>query len=68
MDATALIGIIGGVIITIIGLLISMVRDVKKDVKDDLKEQKEELSLKQNKSECDRLMDKHEDWLKGIDP
>jgi hypothetical protein len=60
--AIALISIIGSILILMLTLLISMVWDLKKD----LRSQKDCINLKVDKSSCDRIMDKHEAWIKEV--
>ena len=63
MEANALVGVIGGILVCMLGLLISMVNGVKKDLKD----MKTCVEAKQDKSECIRLMDKYEKWIKEVE-
>ena len=61
--ANALIGMIGGILVVMLSLLISMVWDLKKD----LRSQKDCMILKQDKHECDRIMDKMEKWVSKVE-
>jgi hypothetical protein len=61
--ANALIGMIGGILVVMLSLLISMVWDLKKD----LRSQKDCMNLKQDKHECDRIMDKMEKWVSKVE-
>ena len=63
MEAQYLVGIIGGILVCMLGLLISMVWDLKKD----LRSQKDCMNLKRDSAECNRLMDKHEAWIKEVE-
>lgn len=56
----ALLGIIGGLVLCVLTLLISIVWDIKKESR----EQRECLDAKQDKEECNRIMDKSEETYK----
>ena len=63
LDATALVGVIGGLLVCMVGLLITMVNNISRR----MDATKSCIELKQDKIECNRIMDKHESWLKKVE-
>lgn len=63
LNATALIGVIGGLLVCMVGLLINMVTGANKR----LDAMKNCIDNKQDRTECNRIMDKIEAWIKSVE-